>query len=70
MINYVSSGKAMTVSLIAELIKKRDNIKWTRVIIKKKIKIELDLPNYAAKSDVKKPQLLIHQNPLENVSLN
>ena len=36
MINYVSSGKAMTVSLIAELIKKRDNIKWTRVIIKKK----------------------------------
>ena len=62
------SGKVMIIRLIAGSIKKRCYLNW--VIFQNhvpivKIKVELDLSNYATKSDLQ--QALIHQNLLKRL---
>ena len=52
------SGKVMKIHLIVEMITKCHCIKWVFVqnhlVIRDKIKVELDLSYYATKSDIKR----------------
>ena len=67
--NLISNGKVMIIYLIVGLTKK-DIVKKKLVFFlpfglsKNKIQVELDLPNYATKSDLKTQQVLIHRNLL------
>ena len=57
-------GKVMTILLINELIKKISLYKITK---KTKRKVQLDLSNYATKSDLEMQHMLIHGNSLQTL---
>ena len=67
--NLISNGKVMIIYLIVGLTKKTLLKKKLVFFLpfglsKNKIQVELDLPNYATKSDLKTQQVLIHRNLL------
>ena len=61
------TGEVMIICLIAEQIKTTSLYKMSYfpepcTHSKSKVKVELNLSNYAAKSDLKMQQALVHQN--------
>ena len=63
--NYMLNGKAMIILLTFALIKttslhKRSCFPELHIHNKSKVEVELELYNYATKSDFRKSQILIH----------
>ena len=58
----MSYEKSLTVGLIKRIsLYKMSYFLQPYTLSKNKVKAELDLPNYAAKSDLKTQQMLLHQ---------
>ena len=70
-INCVSNGKLMIIHFIVGLIKRYYYIKMSYFLpyghSKNKRELNLDLSDYATKSDLKTRQVLIHHNLLEEM---
>ena len=67
----MSSRKIIMISLIVELIKKTSLHKLVifrnHFYVVKKLKVELNLPNYATKSDLESATDVIHPNLLKGL---
>ena len=65
------NGKATIILLIVRLIKKilykMSHFPEPHTQSRNKIKVELDLSNYATKSDLKMQQVLVHRNLLKRL---
>ena len=58
-INYMLNGKAIIICLIVGLVKKHCINQWILKSLGEKVKVELDLSNYATKVDLEMQQMLI-----------